>query len=112
MVRLRRAAVLLVIVYMTHGLAESCDNLVNMWELVNPFRSNDWQFMCIGDWNMALGEMGKTEMKRSIDAVIKTPGGVEESTIGESLIRSKQPIQHVLLWLHEDAELGEAGEKS
>ena len=70
---------LLVMVYMTNGLAESGENLVKMWELVNRIRGCEVPFICMGDWNMTPEEMQKTEMMGSMGAVIKTPLGVEFS---------------------------------
>ena len=75
--RLRGSTVLLVVVYMTNGLAESGENLVNMWELVNLIRNSELPFICMGDWNITPEEMEKTEMMASIGAVKKTRSVVE-----------------------------------
>ena len=49
--RLTSATVLLALVYMTNGLAESGENYAKMSELVNRNRSNDLPIKCLGDWN-------------------------------------------------------------
>ena len=68
---------LLVMMCLTNGLAESGENLGHMWELAHLNRDRELPFICVGDWNMTPEEMQKTELVSSICAVIKTPVGVE-----------------------------------
>ena len=64
-VRLKGSTVLLVMVYLTHGLAESGENLEKMWELPNLIRDRELPFICMGDWNMTPEEMQEnTELVR------------------------------------------------
>ena len=87
LVRLKGSTVLLVIVYLTNGLAESGENLENMWELANLIKDRELPFICMGDWNMTPDEMQKTDLLSSIGAVIKTPVGVEYTcTSGNRLL--------------------------
>ena len=72
-VTLRGSTVPLVMVHMANGLAESGENLVEMWELVNLIRSCELPFICMGDWNMTPEELQNAEMMGPIGAVIKTP---------------------------------------
>ena len=60
MLRMRGVTVLVVMVYMTNGVAEPNENSPILWELVNLTRSNDLPFICMGDWNMTPEEMEKT----------------------------------------------------
>ena len=62
---------LLVMVYMTNGVAESNENSAILWELVNLIRSNDLPFIVMGDWNMTREEMEKTMMMGSSGPVVK-----------------------------------------
>ena len=87
LVRLKCSTVLLVMVYLTNGLAESGENLENMWERANLISDRELPFICMGDWNMIPEEMQKTELVSSIGAVIKTPVGVEYTcTSGNRLL--------------------------
>ena len=87
LVRLKGSTVLLVMVYLTNGLAESGENLEKMWELANLIRDRELPFICMGDWNMTPEEMQKTELVSSIGAVIKTFVGVEYTcTSGNRLL--------------------------
>ena len=51
LVSLKSSTVLLVMVYLTNGLAESGENLENRWELANLIRDCELPFTCMGDWN-------------------------------------------------------------
>ena len=71
--RLKGSTVLLVMVYLTNGLAESGENLEKMWEHANLIRDRELPIICMGDLNMTPEEMQKTELVSSTGAVIKTP---------------------------------------
>ena len=85
--RLKGSTVLLVMVYLTNGLAESGENLEKMWELANLIRDRELPFICMGDLNMTPEEMQKTELVSSTGAVIKTLVRVEYTcTSGHRLL--------------------------
>ena len=64
---------------MADELAESGENSVEMWEVVNVIRGCELPFIGMGEWNMTPEKMQRTEMIGSNGAVIKTPLGVEFS---------------------------------
>ena len=85
--KLKGSTVLLAMVYLTNGLAESVENLEKMWELTNLIRDCELPFICMGDWNMTPEEMQTTELASSIGAVTKTLVAVEYTcTSGNRLL--------------------------
>ena len=78
-VRLKGATVLLVLVYMTNGPK----NVVEVWQLVYPIRSNNWSFLCMGDWDMTPEEMIRTDMMCSFGAISNKLAGVDHLLLGQ-----------------------------
>ena len=68
MVRLKGSTVLLVMVHLTNGLAESGENLEKMWKLANLVRSCELPYICMGDWIVS-----------AIGALVKKPVSVQFS---------------------------------
>ena len=50
--RLKGSTVLLVMAFLTNGLAGPGENLEKMWELANLIRDRELPFICKGDWKM------------------------------------------------------------
>ena len=50
--KLQGSTVLLAMVHLRNGLAESVENLEKMWELANLIRDRELPFICMGDCNM------------------------------------------------------------
>ena len=73
MVRLKGSTVLLVMVHLTNGLAESGENLEKMWKLANLARSCELPYICMGDWIVS-----------AIGALVKKPVSVQFSCSAET----------------------------
>ena len=84
LLRLRGSTALLVMAYMTNGLAELGENFTKMRELLNLIRECELPFVCMGDWNMTPEEIQETELMGPTCAVIKTPQGAEFTCSSEN----------------------------